>query len=235
MAMMEFNVVRLPDGFVQGSSIMPQKRNPVALEHIRALASKALGQSLGVFTSVHNTPFGDINDVEDDLQPLIYSALRDATRSVSLFAATLSSASFNIETLRERASANFITVTELADSIVRKENLPFRVAHKIVGECVKRAYAGDGIITYAMLQEFSAAIAGRELEFTEAEFEQTMTAEYFVSIRTIYGGSAPSETRRALAVEVNSLGEDVGWLDARCEELESAAANLRATVDSLVA
>jgi argininosuccinate lyase len=75
MAMMEFNVIRLPDGYVQGSSIMPQKRNPVALEHIRALASKALGQSLGVITSVHNTPFGDINDVEDDLQPLIYSAL----------------------------------------------------------------------------------------------------------------------------------------------------------------
>ncbi len=235
MAMMEFNVVRLPDGFVQGSSIMPQKRNPVALEHIRALASKALGQSLGVFTSVHNTPFGDINDVEDDLQPLIYSALRDATRSVSLFAATLSSASFNIETLRERASANFITVTELADSIVRREGLPFRVAHKIVGECVKKAYAVDGAITYRMLQEFSAAIAGRELGFTESEFEQMMTAEFFVSIRTIYGGSAPSETRRALAVEVSSLGDDVEWLDGRCEALDSAAANLRATVDSLIA
>ena len=63
MAMMEFNAIRLPDGFVQGSSIMPQKRNPVALEHIRAIGSKALGQTLGVITAVHNTPFGDINDV----------------------------------------------------------------------------------------------------------------------------------------------------------------------------
>jgi argininosuccinate lyase len=51
MATMEFNVIRLPDGFVQGSSIMPQKRNPVALEHIRAIGSKALGQSLGVMTA----------------------------------------------------------------------------------------------------------------------------------------------------------------------------------------
>ncbi len=62
---------------------MPQKRNPVALEHIRAIGSKALGQTLGVFTSIHNTPFGDINDVEDDLQPLIYSAVRDANRAVA--------------------------------------------------------------------------------------------------------------------------------------------------------
>ncbi|MEM9209635.1 MAG: lyase family protein, partial [Pseudomonadota bacterium] len=44
MAMMEFDVIRLPDGYVQSSSIMPQKRNPVAVEHVRAIASKALGQ-----------------------------------------------------------------------------------------------------------------------------------------------------------------------------------------------
>ena len=84
MAMVEFDVIRLPDGYVQASSIMPQKRNPVAMEHVRAIASKALGQSLGVLTAVHNTPFGDINDVEDDLQPLVFGAVRDANRAVSL-------------------------------------------------------------------------------------------------------------------------------------------------------
>jgi argininosuccinate lyase len=61
------------DGFVQCSSIMPQKRNPVAFEHARAIGSKALGQSQAIVTSVHNTPFGDIVDTEDDLQPLVFS------------------------------------------------------------------------------------------------------------------------------------------------------------------
>ncbi len=234
MAMMEFNVVRLPDGFVQGSSIMPQKRNPVALEHIRALASKALGQSLGVFTAVHNTPFGDINDSEDDIQPLIYNALRDATRAVSLFAATLKSATFNLDILKERAEANFITVTELADSIVRKENLPFRIAHKIVGECVKTAYANKTKITYEMLQTTAKSVAGRVLSFSEEEFERTLTAEFFVSIRTIYGGSAPSETRRALGVQVTSLTEDLGWLASRSEGLNESSANLTSVVDSIL-
>ncbi|MGI9203020.1 MAG: argininosuccinate lyase, partial [Woeseiaceae bacterium] len=92
MAMMEFDVIRLPDGFVQSSSIMPQKRNPVAIEHVRAIASKALGQTLGVLTSVHNTPFGDINDVEDDLQPLNFSAIRDTIRAVSLLGHALDAA-----------------------------------------------------------------------------------------------------------------------------------------------
>ncbi len=67
----EFGYLRLADGFVQSSSIMPQKRNPVALEHARALASKALGQASAIQLAVHNTPFGDIVDTEDDLQPLV--------------------------------------------------------------------------------------------------------------------------------------------------------------------
>jgi argininosuccinate lyase len=231
MAMMEFNVIRLPDGFVQGSSIMPQKRNPVALEHIRVLSSKALGQSLGVMTAIHNTPFGDINDVEDDLQPLIYNALRDATRSVSLFAATLKSATFNLETLRYRAEANFITVTELADSIVRKENLSFKNAHKIVGDCVKNALANNGEITHEILQNAAKEIIGRELNFTESELKETLTPEYFVSIRTIYGGTAPSETKRALAVEREAENVDNKWFSETEKSLTKATENLILTVN----
>ena len=68
----EFGYLRLADGFVQCSSIMPQKRNPVALEHARAIASKAVGQAGAILTAVHNTPFGDIVDTEDDLQPLVF-------------------------------------------------------------------------------------------------------------------------------------------------------------------
>src|SRR5215471_9728905 len=85
----ELGYLRLADGFVQTSSIMPQKRNPVALEHARSLASKALGQTVALTLAVHNTPFGDIVDVEDDLQPLVATMFRDARRAVALTAAAL--------------------------------------------------------------------------------------------------------------------------------------------------
>jgi argininosuccinate lyase len=234
MASMEFNVIRLPDSYVQGSSIMPQKRNPVALEHIRAIGSKALGQCLGVMTSVHNTPFGDINDVEDDLQPLIYNAMRDANRSVALFAGTLQSATFNLETLRRRASENFITVTELADTLVRRENLPFRVAHKIVGVCVKEAYAQNGKITHGILQAASREILGREISLTDSELQETLSPENFVAIRTIYGGTAPEETRRALVVEREYESADEQWFSEKKKSLESASANLDKIVDGIM-
>src|SRR4030095_10858197 len=93
----EFGYLRLGDGFVQASSIMPQKRNPVALEHVRAITSKALGQAQAIVISVHNTPFGDIVDTEDDLQPLVHAMFRDSTRGVRLTAAALATADFDAD------------------------------------------------------------------------------------------------------------------------------------------
>ncbi len=232
MAMMEFNAIRLPDGFVQGSSIMPQKRNPVALEHIRAIGSKALGQCLGVMTAVHNTPFGDINDVEDDLQPLIYSGIRDANRSVSLFASTLRSATFNFDVLRERAGKNFIAVTELADTIVRNENLSFRIAHAIVGKCVRAAIESNSDITYEMLQTAANEAVGRDLKLSAEELELAVSPENFVNVRTIYGGTAPNETKRALAVEREAEDVDENWFASSIEGLENAANALDGLISS---
>ncbi len=106
----EFDYVRLGDGFVQCSSIMPQKRNPVALEHARAIASKAFGQAQGILTAVHNTPFGDIVDTEDDLQPLVFSMFRDATRATKVVAAAMKTAEFDAGRLEARAGCGWTTL-----------------------------------------------------------------------------------------------------------------------------
>jgi argininosuccinate lyase len=227
MAMMEFDVIRLPDGYVQASSIMPQKRNPVAIEHVRAIASKALGQALGVLTSVHNTPFGDINDVEDDLQPLNFSAVADSIRAVSLLGHALEAAEFNLELLRERAEANFITVTELADEIVRRDDLPFSKAHAIVAACVRAASEADAAINYDILQTAAGNVAGRPLSLTAGELEKVLTARHFVAVRTIYGGPAADETRDALAEQRADEARDDKWFEVTRKRLDEAAGNLR--------
>src|SRR5205085_11068354 len=132
----EFGYLRLADGFVQGSSIMPQKRNPVALEHARAIASKALGQAGGLMTAAHNTPFGDIVDTEDDLQPLVAQMFHDAARAVSLVAAAMADATFDVEKLAARAGQNWITITELADTLARDHGLPFKAGHTIAARLI---------------------------------------------------------------------------------------------------
>ncbi|KXK02081.1 MAG: argininosuccinate lyase [Acidobacteria bacterium OLB17] len=236
MAMQEFDVIVLSDGYVQGSSIMPQKRNPVAIEHVRAIASKGLGQALGVLTAVHNTPFGDINDSEDDIQPLIAAAVRDATRAVSLLSNSMRAATFKTETLRRRAEANFITVTELADTIVRSEGLSFHISHKIVGTAVRAALAVDKHeLSPEIVQTAANEVLGRPLSLTDEDIAAALSAENFVNIRTIYGGTAPEETRRALAVEKEREAADEKWLEGKRAHLSAAASSLKEKVAAAIA
>src|SRR5580658_877008 len=133
----EFAFLRLSDAFVQSSSIMPQKRNPVALEHARILSSRAVGEAQAVLTCAHNTPFGDINDSEDDLQPLVFTMFADAVRALKLLRGAMRSAQIDKTELKRRAGKDFLTVTELADTLVRREGMSFREAHHLVAKTVQ--------------------------------------------------------------------------------------------------
>src|SRR3954468_859299 len=153
----EFDYVRLGDGFVQSSSIMPQKRNPVALEHARAIGSKALGQAQAIVTTVHNTPFGDIVDTEDDLQPLVFSMFRDASRTVKLVAAALRTAEFDAARLEARAAEGWTTLTELADTLVRERGVSFRTAHAIAAQLMHLRQQAPARPLIELLAEASAS------------------------------------------------------------------------------
>ena len=65
----EFGYIKVADPYVQASSIMPQKRNLVPVEHMRSLLSAASGDCVGILMMLQNTPYGDIVDTEDDAQP----------------------------------------------------------------------------------------------------------------------------------------------------------------------
>ena len=214
----EFGFLRLPDAFVQSSSIMPQKRNPVALEHSRILASRALGQAQAVLTCAHNTPFGDINDSEDDLQPLVFAVFGDASRSLKLLAGLIAAVEVDREELRRRAASDFITVTELADTLVRRTGISFRQAHTLVAHAVKAAGRDDSPAAVA-----SALLSQNPLlTLDRVEIERALDPVNFVEIRKIIGGPAPEVVEQALAragVEQRRLEQ---WAASRREKLEQA-------------
>jgi argininosuccinate lyase len=230
---MEFGYLRLGEGFVQGSSIMPQKRNPVALEHARAIASKAVGQAQAIGTAVHNTPFGDIVDTEDDLQPLIASMFRDAIRAVTLVAATMRGADFHVERLAARAGEGGTTLTELADTLVRDHGLSFRTAHGIAALLLKARTEDPGALLSVALAKASQAIVGRTLSYTENELQTIMSPRHFVEVRTTWGGPAPSETLRALKQSDEALARDRAAWQARRDRLTEAERTLRDRVNAL--
>lgn len=223
----EFDYIRLGDGFVQGSSIMPQKRNPVALEHARVIGSKAVGQAQAVMTAVHNTPFGDINDTEDDLQPLVFSMFKDAKRAVSIVAAALRTAQFDATRLEARAGDGWTTLTELADTLVREQGIPFSAAHAISARFVAARQADPGKPLARILAEASAAVLPAPLSYSEETLERTLSPRHFVMIRRTHGGPAPEETRRAAAASREALDADQAWLTAALDALSASQARLK--------
>ncbi len=230
---MEFGYLRLGEGFVQSSSIMPQKRNPVALEHARAIASKGVGQAQAILTTVHNTPFGDIVDTEDDLQPLVAAMFRDATRTVTLVAAAMRDAEFDVARLAARAAAGGTTLTELADTLARDEGVPFRIAHGIVARLLA-AQAADATAPLAgALADAAQAVLGRPIAYSEERLRQILSPRYFVEIRRTLGGPAPEETARAVGVSRRALAEDHAAWQARRDHVADAERRLQARVRAL--
>ncbi len=223
---MEFGYLRLGEGFVQSSSIMPQKRNPVALEHARAIGSKAFGQAQAIATSVHNTPFGDIVDTEDDLQPLVASMFRDATRMVTLVAAAMKDACFDVERLAARAGEGGTTLTELADTLVRDHGLPFRTAHGIAALLLKARTEDPGASLSAALQKASKALLGNQLDYSETQLQTILSPRHFVDVRRTPGGPAPEETGRAIIMSRRALAADRATWQRRRDELSQAEAAL---------
>jgi argininosuccinate lyase len=223
----EFGYLRLGDGFVQPSSIMPQKRNPVSVEHARGIASRALGEALAVIVAVHNTPFGDIVDTEDDLQPVVSTAFWDATRAINLIAAAFRSAEFDRAKLEARAAEGGITLTELADVLARDHGVPFQVAHRIVAELMRTSRAAPERPLAAILAEVSAAIVGAPVRYTDEALRELLSPRHFVEVRRTLGGPAPSETGRALEDARRALAADGRWLADTRAALAAASKRLQ--------
>jgi argininosuccinate lyase len=218
----EFGFLRLDDAFVQVSSIMPQKRNPVALEHTRVLASKALGQAQAVLTCAHNTPFGDTVDAEDDVQPLVHSMFYDAWRAVRLFAELLAAAEVDKERLRRSVSDKPLTVTELADTLVRKEGISFRQAHQLVSQAVEEVAGGyTHRRMVAALKRLAPKVIERRLKTADRDFMNALDPAHFVQVRTIVGGPAPKPMQAAMTQARAAIASNQAWVKRKQQALEN--------------
>ncbi|WP_442603597.1 argininosuccinate lyase [Paenibacillus sp. KN14-4R] len=225
----EFGVLKVSAPYVQISSIMPQKRNPVSLEHMRSLLSSCVGNASTVLTMIHNTPFGDIVDTEDDMQPYAWKALEILEKMYRLLAAVMGTMEVNKEVLRKRTEGSFATVTELADTLVRTDALSFRKSHHIVSGVVKRALE-QGLaaneITLNLVNEVAMDVIGRELSIDEVILQQSLDPAHFVHIRSLPGGPSPKEMERMIAERKVRLQAHRQWLHESKEKCQAALQHL---------
>lgn len=189
----EVGQLYVPNAFVQVSSIMPQKRNPVPIEHMRHLASVTAGRCDMVVNTMHNTPFTDMNDSEGEVQQAGFSAFESGARMLQLLTAFVPAVSINTERVTKNADAACVTITELADTLVRDASLSFRQAHEIAAETARAVIAEDKPLWHgyeAFCKAFKAH-TGRDDVLQSDAFAQAVDMRSFVKRRDRHGGPAP--------------------------------------------
>jgi argininosuccinate lyase len=227
----EVGVLRIADEFIQISSIMPQKRNPVVLEHVRARLAYVYGDSSTVATMIHSAAFGDTNDVEDQILLPIGRAFDAAVSVLELLGASLKTATFAVDLLASRAGEGNTTATAVADGLVRDFGLSFRAAHSVLSLLVSEG----GEITGERLSHVATEVTGRPIAIDAAWAARMLDPWEFVNARTLPGGPAPAETNRAIGAARDLLAADTAWLDATEAKLATATAERQARIAEIMA
>ena len=213
----EIGHLRVPDAFVQISSIMPQKRNPVPVEHLRLMASLGAARCEAVLTAVHNTPFTDMNDSEGEVQIAGYDAFDTAHRMMALLAGLLSAVTIDAAKVKKHIDDAGITLAELADSLVRTEGISFRQAHDVASRLARRMIDGGitlPVIPFAEFEALFTAEIGRPPRLSEADFRRFTTPEHFIAMRTMQGGPAPAPLAASFARYRREIADKRRAIDA---------------------
>jgi len=195
----EFDFIRIGDRYCTGSSIMPQKKNPDIPELMRGKTGRVTGALMALLMTVKGLPLTYNRDLQEDKEQ-VFDALDTVKASLSITAELLDHTEFNVERLRAATSGGFMTATDLADYLVRR-NMPFRQAHGVVGRIVAFCQERDCELvdlTLAELREFS--------ELIEADIFEVLSVDGSVKSRVCTGGTSGVRVEEALHKVEQLLG-----------------------------
>lgn len=232
----EFGMVELADEYCSVSSIMPQKKNPVAIEMIRGEAVIAAHNLSAMMSVLKAVPPGGGREwgYTMHLFPLIANTFMGAMKT---FTGIISTLTVNKEVMARRAAEGFGTVTELADEIVRQTGLSFRDSHHIVGMTTRMAIQSGKLaneITSEMIDVAAKEAIGKPLGLDAKVVRKALDAVENVRVRNIPGGPAPEEVRRMIEDRKAVLARDRRRLEQRKRRLKAGGVKLSQAVEAVL-
>ncbi|BBL90097.1 bifunctional protein ArgH [Vibrio rotiferianus] len=187
----ESNFIELADTVTSGSSLMPQKKNPDALELIRGKTGRVYGALAGMMMTVKALPLAYNKDMQEDKEGL-FDALDTWNDCMEMAALCFDGIKVNGERTLEAAKQGYANSTELADYLVAK-GIPFREAHHIVGVAVVGAIAKG-----CALEELSIEELKSFSEVIEADVYDILTIDSCLEKRCALGGVSPQQVAYAV-------------------------------------
>ncbi len=187
----EFGFVELDDAYSTGSSIMPQKKNPDVAELARGKTGRVYGDLIALLTVMKGLPLAYNKDMQEDKEQ-VFDAVDTVLMTLPVFTKMLATMKIKKEKMKKEASGGFTNATDAADYLVKK-GLPFRDAHRVIGEmvtyCIK---AGKGIEELT-LQEFK--------EFCDLfgeDIYSVVSLESCIDQRDVAGGTSTNQVKKAI-------------------------------------
>jgi argininosuccinate lyase len=187
----EYGFVKLPEAFSTGSSAMPQKKNPDALELIRGKAARVFADATALFVTVKGLPLAYNKDMQETQQP-VFAAARQVSGMVRVAAGFMASVTFDHVRMQEAASAGFMNALAGAAYLVRS-GMPFRTAHERIGKAVRLCVLKGCELEHLSTEEY----AGCDIA-ADAAFYHALQLQQVLAIHDVPGGTAPSQVRAAL-------------------------------------
>jgi argininosuccinate lyase len=187
-ATQEARFLTFGDEVSTGSSLMPQKRNPDAMELVRGKCSRGHGALLALLGSVKGLPLAYNRDLQTDKESLL-PALAETEACLRVAALALRHARFDVARCAAEAERGYLNATDLADLLVAA-GVPFRDAHGIVGAAVNRA-----VELGVELQHLPADEQRRLLPQLRVDLRQALGARAVLARRDVVGGTAPARVR----------------------------------------
>ncbi len=190
----EFSFVTLDDSFSTGSSMMPQKKNPDIAELARGKAGRLIGHLTGFMTTLKGLPLTYNKDMQEDKEPL-FDAVDTVRLTLLALDGMVSTTVFNTDTMATHADSPYAAATDLAEWLVA-QGMPFRDAHAVVGEQVRKALAGEGSLVDLVAAH--PALGG--------DAAALLAPGVSVTRRTTHGGGSPVST----AAEIERFRSAIG-------------------------
>jgi argininosuccinate lyase len=202
----EFGFIELGDAIAQGSSIMPQKKNPEAAEVLRGKSARVIGDVTALLSLVTNLPLTYNSDLQEDKEPL-FDALDTSERSLEAAAVILSGSRFRTDRMEAALYGGMLTATELADHLVRR-GISFRTAHEQVGQAVREAEDAG-----VELWELPADVLGACCPDAAEDVTEILGPERAAREHASPGGPAPERVQEQLTAARRQLDSLEEWLE----------------------
>lgn len=216
----EYKMVELDNSFAGISSMMPQKKNPDALERSRKASNLTLGQLVSIISSLNAIEYQH-SGTRYPLDPISIEAVLAATHAMTGLISTLH---LNKDIMLKYAKENYSTMTELADMLVREKGLDFRDAHEIIATVVNNAISKNitaDKITKDMIADAAKIQINEEIHVTDEQLQAAIDPWKSILRKTGLGMPAPASVKILIKEGRQEIITQQKWFNNHSEYLHS--------------